>query len=170
MGVRLDLHWRKKVQLPWKRVLNFFPILRKGGKGRAKEKVLEVKKVMEEKEKEEEMVVVRKVAREKVKEKVPEKEKEREKESQEPWLSSWIDKEKEKEKEKEERGKEALVERGKEKEAPVEREKEEREVKEVIPTAQVKCHQLRISWPRHRILSQLRFVCSPPWVGLTVTW
>merc|ERR1711910_292066 len=112
-----------------------------------------VKKVMEEKEKE--MVVVRKGEREK-------------------------------EKEKEERGKEALVERGKEKEAPVEREKEEREEKEVIPTAQVKCHQLRISWPRHRILlqvtvnrskqfhlrlfPQLRFVCSPPWDGLTVTW
>merc|ERR1712183_570309 len=110
MGVLLDLQWRKKVQLPWKRLLNFFPILRKGGKGRAKEKVLEVKKVMEEKEKE--MVVVR----------------------------------------------------------PVAREKEEREVKEVIPTAQVQCHQLRLSWPRHRILLQLRFVCSPPWAGLTVTW
>merc|ERR1712055_32381 len=126
----------KKVQLPWKRVLNFFPILRKGGKAAPVER---------------------------------EKEKEREKESQEPWLSSWIDKEKEKEKEKEERGKEALVEREKEKEAPVEREKEERE-KEVIPTAQVKCHQLKISWLRHRILLQLRFVCSPPWDGLTVTW
>merc|ERR1712055_428498 len=111
----------KKVQLPWKRVLNFFPILRKGGKAAPVER---------------------------------EKEKEREKESQEPWLSSWIDKEKEKEKEKE---------------ALVEREKEERE-KEVIPTAQVKCHQLRISWLRHRILLQLRFVCSPPWDGLTVTW
>merc|ERR1712055_755312 len=99
---------------------------------------------------EKEMVGVRKVETEK------RVEKEKEKESQERWLSSWIDKEKEKEKEKEERGKEALVER-------------ERE-KEVIPTAQVKCHQLRISWLRHRILLQLRFVCSPPWDGLTVTW
>merc|ERR1712002_1003121 len=111
----------------------------------------EVKKVMEEKERGKEALAER------------EKEKEREKESQEPWLSSWTDKEKEKEKE-------ALVERGKEKEAPVEREKEEREVKEVIPTAQVKCHQPRKSWHRHRILLQLRFVCSPPWAGLTLTW
>merc|ERR1712002_134087 len=76
-----------------------------------------------------------------------EKEKEREKESQEPWLSSWTDKEKEKEKEK-----------------------EEREVKELIPTAQVKCHQPRKSWRRHRILLHVRFVCSPPWAGLTLTW
>merc|ERR1711887_459151 len=99
-------------------------ILRKGGKERAKEKVPEVKKVMEEKERGKEALV--------------------------------------------ERGKEkeAPVEREKEKEAPVEREKEEREEKEVIPTAQVQCHQLRISWPRHRILLQLRFVCSPPWAGL----
>merc|ERR1712183_1129321 len=163
MGVLLDLQWRKKVQLPWKCVLNFFPILRKGGKERAKEKVPEVKKVMEEKERGKEALVERGKEKEAPVER--EREKEREKESQEPWLSSWIDKEKEKEK-----GKEALVERAKEKEAPVEREKEEREEKEVIPTAQVKCHQLRISWPRHRILLQLRFVCSPPWAGLTVTW
>merc|ERR1712002_726005 len=108
----------------------------------------EVKKVMEEKERGKEALVER------------EKEKEREKESQEPWLSSWTDKEKEKEKEKEERGKEALV----------EREKEEREVKELIPTAQVKCHQPRKSWRRHRILLHVRFVCSPPWAGLTLTW
>merc|ERR1711936_1562379 len=100
---------------------------REGEKSRAKEKVPEVKKVMEEKERGKEALVERG------------------------------------------KGKEALVEREKEKEAPVEREKEERE-KEVIPTAQVKCHQLRISWLRHRILLQLRFVCSPPWDGLTVTW
>merc|ERR1712226_94582 len=105
--VLLDLQWRKKVQLPWKRVLNFFPILRKGGKGRAKEKVPEVKKVMEEKEREKEALVERGKGKAAPVER--EKEKEREKESQEPWLSSWIDKEKKEREKEEERGKEALV-------------------------------------------------------------
>merc|ERR1712215_267475 len=118
--------------------------------GRAKEKVQEEKKVMEEKEREKAMVAVRKVARGKVKG----KEKEREKESQEPWLSSWTDKEREKEKEEKEKEKEALV---------------EKEEKEVMPAVQPQCHQLRISLQSFLINLQLRFVCSPPWDGLTLT-
>merc|ERR1719369_1356343 len=104
------------------------------------------------------MVAVRKVARGKV------KGKEKEKESQEPWLSSWTDKEREKEKEKEERVKEALVEREKEKEVLVEKEE-----KEAMPAVHPQCHQLRISLQRFLINLQLRFVCSPPWDGLTLT-
>merc|ERR1739844_701690 len=111
----------------------------------------EEKKVMEEKEKEKAMVAVRKVAKGKVKGKG--KEREKEKESQEPWLSSWTDKEKE-----------ALVEKEKEKEALVEKEE-----KEVMLAVQPQCHQLRISLQSFLINLQLRFVCSPPWDGLTLT-
>merc|ERR1712226_396770 len=59
--------------------------------GRAKEKVPEVKKVMEEKERGKEALVERGKGKAAPVER--EKEKEREKESQEPWLSSWIERE-----------------------------------------------------------------------------
>merc|ERR1712215_311027 len=87
-----------------------------------------------------------------------------EKESQEPWLSSWTDKEREKEKEEREKEKEALVEKEKEKEALVEKEE-----KEVMLAVQTQCHLLRISLQSFLINLQLRFVCSPPWDGLTLT-
>merc|ERR1719369_2221356 len=96
---------------------------------------------MEEKEKEKAMVAVRKVAKGKVKGK---------------------GKEREKEKEEKVKEKEALVE--KEKEALVEKEE-----KEVMPAVQPQCHQLRISLQSFLINLQLRFVCSPPWDGLTLT-